>query len=262
MNEPYGRIAFNDEKRLINVPFLETLDVLDPTQSSEKLVAVDSNDARSRPFNLLRAQIIKKLGPTHGKLIGITSAAPGAGKSFVASNLAASLGMLSNRKTYLLDLDLRRASVAGIFGIRGNVGLTEFLMGDDVELKSIGRRIGTTNLAVFPSYPAMVNSAELMVGDRFESLIAVMRALPADAIVIVDLPPIFANDDAILVAGQLDGVVMIVEQGVTTKKQLQSALQFIEPTPLLGTVFNRFNGGVGDPYGYGGKYEGYYSIKT
>ena len=73
-----------------------------------------------------------------------------------------------------------------------------------------------------------------MVGDRFELLIAVMRALPADAIVIVDLPPIFANDDAILVAGQLDGVVMIVEQGVTTKKQLQSALQFIDPDAAFG----------------------------
>jgi hypothetical protein len=54
-------------------------------------------------------------------------------------------------------------------------------------------------------------------------------------------------------------VLLVVEQGVTTKKQLQGAMQLIHPTPLLGTVFNRFTGGNGDPYGYGGKYDGYYN---
>ena len=245
-----------------HLPSLESLDVVELAQLSPKLVAMDSNDKRSRPFNLLRAQIIKKLDQAGGRLIGITSAAPGAGKSFVASNLAVSLGMLSNRQTYLFDLDLRRASVAHIFGIEGNIGLTEYLSGENVELSSIGRRIGETNLSVFPSFPALVNSAELMVGERFEALISAAKGLPHDAIVIFDLPPIFANDDAILVSGQLDGILMVVEQGVTTKKQLQSALQFVEPTPVIGTVFNRCDGGMGDPYGYGGKYDGYYRSKN
>jgi protein-tyrosine kinase len=246
---------------LNHLPFLESLDVVETAHFSPKLVAMDSNDKRSRPFNLLRAQIIKKLDQAKGRLIGITSAAPGAGKSFVASNLAASLGMLPNRQTYLIDLDLRRASVAHVFGVEGNVGMTEYLLGENVALESIGRRVGSSNLAVFPSFPAPVNSAELMVGERFEALISAAKGLPQDAIVIFDLPPIFANDDAILVSGQLDGILMIVEQGVTTKKQLQSALQFVEPTPVFGTIFNRCDGGMGDPYGYGGKYDGYYRSK-
>ena len=245
-----------------HLPSLNVLDIVESDHFSPKLVAMDSNDKRSRPFNLLRAQVTKKLDQVGGRLIGITSAAPGAGKSFVASNLAASLGMLSNRQTYLIDLDLRRASVADVFGIEGNVGLTEYLLGEDVDLSSIGRRIGSTNLAVFPSFPALVNSAELMVGERFEALISAARGLPRDAVVIFDLPPMFANDDAILVSEKLDGILMVVEQGVTTKKQLQSALQFIEPTPVIGTVFNRCDGGLGDPYGYGGKYDGYYRSKT
>ena len=92
-----------------------------------------------------------------------------------------------------------------------------------------------------------------------DELVARARALGDDAVVIFDLPPVFANDDAILAAEKLDGVLLVVEQGVTTKKQLQGAMQLIHPTPLLGTVFNRFTGGNGDPYGYGGKYDGYYN---
>ena len=149
-----------------------------------------------------------------------------------------------------------------VFGIEGNVGLTEYLLGKDVDLSSIGRRIGSTNLAIFPSFPAQVNSAELMVGERFEALISAARVLPRDALVISDLPPMFANDDAILVSEKLDGILIALEQGVTTKKQLQSALQFIEPTPVIGTVFDRCDGGLGDPYGYGGKYDGYYRSKA
>lgn len=224
-----------------------------------KLVGFESKDARSRPFNLLRAQLIKKLAESGGRLIGITSPAPNAGKSFVASNLAASMSQLSNRRTVLVDLDLRRATIADIFGLEGPEGMTEYLLGDELTLSQIGRRIGTSNLVVYPTFPAQVNSAELMVGDRLLDLVARARALGDDAIVIVDLPPVFANDDAMLVAEHLDGILLVVEQGVTTKKQLQSAMQLLHPTPILGTIFNRFTGGSGDPYGYGGKYDGYYS---
>lgn len=224
-----------------------------------KLVGFESKDARSRPFNLLRAQLIKKLAESGGRLIGITSPAPNAGKSFVASNLAASMSQLPNRRSILIDLDLRRATIAGIFGIEGSEGITEYLLGNDLSLSNIGRHIGETGLVVYPTFPAAVSSAELMVSDRLVDLIGRTRALGEDAIVIFDLPPVFANDDAILVAEQLDGILLVVEQGVTTKKQLQSAMQLLHPTPILGTVFNRFTGGSGDPYGYGGKYDGYYS---
>lgn len=241
------------------LPGVGEVPAIDQPEIGPKLVGFESKDARSRPFNLLRAQLIKKLAESGGRLVGITSPAPHAGKSFVASNLAASLSQLSNRRTTLIDLDLRRATIADIFGIEGSQGVTEFLLGDEISLSQIGRRIGETNLVVYPTFPAPVNSAELMVGSQMLELVGRARALADDAIIIFDLPPVFANDDAILVAEQLDAILLVVEQGVTTKKQLESAVQLLHPTPILGTVFNRFTGGSGDPYGYGGKYDGYYS---
>jgi protein-tyrosine kinase len=223
------------------------------------LVAVDSNDARSRPFNLLRTQLAKRLVESGSRIVGITSAAPGAGKSFIASNLAMALAQLPNRPIYLLDLDLRRASIASIFGIESGIGLTDYLLGKEVSLNSIGRQVGDTRLSIFPSFPGPVNSAELLVQQPFSNLMAAARAVSADSIVIVDLPPAFANDDAVIVGQQLDGILMVVEQGVTTQKQLRGVLRLLQPTPCIGTVFNRFEGGLGDPYGYGGKYDRYYS---
>lgn len=238
-----------------NVPEAEN------TEPSAKLVGFNSKDPNSRSFNLLRAQLIKKLSENGSRLVGITSPAPNAGKSFVASNLAASLGQLPNKRTFLVDLDLRRATIADIFGLSVTEGMTEYLIDDAVELNRVGRHFRDSNLVVYPTLAGPINSAELMVSERLNDFFSMARELGEDTIVIVDLPPTFANDDAILAAEKLDGVLLVVEQGVTTKKQLQGALQLISPTPIFGTVFNRFTGGSGDPYGYGGKYGGYYSAE-
>ncbi|MXP44633.1 CpsD/CapB family tyrosine-protein kinase [Allopontixanthobacter sediminis] len=247
------------ESRISPLPGIGEVPEIAQPEISQKLVGFESKDARSRTFNLLRSQLIKKLAASSGRLIGVTSPAPNAGKSFVASNLAASMSQLSSKQTVLIDLDLRRSTVAEIFGLEGPEGLTDYLLGEEVPLSSIGRRIGTSNLIVYPTFPTPVNSAELMVSDRLLELIRRARALSDDAIVIFDLPPVFANDDAMLVAEHLDGILLVVEQGVTTKKQLESSMQLLHPTPMLGTVFNRFTGGIADPYGYGGKYDNYYS---
>ena len=232
---------------------------IETPELSAKLVAADATDSRSRPFNLLRSQLIKILAQDGSRLVGITSVAPGAGKSFVASNLAVSIGQLSNKRVYLVDLDLRRASIAEVFGIEAQHGLADYLSDEPVSLRDIGRQIADSNVVVYPAFPQHLSSAELLVGERFDALIESARALSQDSIVLFDLPPVFANDDTILVADKLDGMLMVVEQGVTTKKQVQSAIELLSPTPILGSVFNRSDGGFGDPYGYSGKYGKYYS---
>lgn len=253
---PSTNSAYNMDGTLKPLPGIDAVRSIETVECSPKLVTLDSTDVRSRLFNLLRAQLVKTLVQTGTSLVGITSAAPGAGKSFILSNLAVSLGQLSNKRVFLIDLDLRRASLAGIFGITGQAGMTEYLMGEDVSLEKIGRRIGSSNLVVFPSFPAPINSAALMVGDRFSQLMERARRLDENAIILFDLPPAFANDDTMLVAEALDGILVVVEQGVTTKKQLENTLRLIQPTPLLGTIFNRDSTGLGDSYE---KYDGYYS---
>ena len=248
----------------IRIPRPETLPVveLDPARlEASRIVGFASRDIRSRAFNLLRSQVTKRLDARGWKLIGLTSAAPAAGKSFTALNLAAALSRLSDRSVYLFDFDLRRGSLAGELGIAGETGLGAFLEGRIDDLRSIGYRVGPEGFAFFPCYASMERSAELFVGARFEALVAAMRALPDDAIVLCDLPPAFANDDTIVITQRLDAFLLIVEQGVTTRKQVSGLVDLLNPIPCLGSVLNRYDGGWSDPYGYGygDKYAKYYS---
>ncbi len=218
------------------------------------VVGFDGRDVRSRPFNLLRSQLVKRLDEREWKMIGVTSATPAAGKSFLALNLAAALSRLPGRPIYLFDFDLRRGSVADALGVAHSEGLDDYLVGKVDALDGIGFQVEDQDLALFPCAPGQLNSAEMLAGPRFDALIAGMRALPDNAIVICDLPPAFANDDTIMVTQQLDAYLMVVEQGVTTKKQVQNTMAILSPTPCIGTALNRYSGGMADSYGYGYEY--------
>ncbi|MEP3224693.1 MAG: CpsD/CapB family tyrosine-protein kinase [Parasphingorhabdus sp.] len=241
---------------------LEALVPAEETLEENQIVGFDGNDIRSRPFNLLRSQVIKTLESNSWKLFGLTSATPAAGKSFLSMNLAAALSRLSDKTIYLFDLDLRRGSLATALGIESKTGLGEFLSGKTDDLSSVGRRIGDSNLALFPCHRVKSNSAEMLASKRFEALMAAIKDLPDDVVVICDLPPAFANDDTIMIAQHLDAYMLVIEQGITTKKQMNNTVSLLKPTPCMGTVLNRYVGGLIDPYGYGygsGAYNKYYS---
>lgn len=214
-----------------------------------------NGDTRSRPFKLLRSQVLKAAGTQGQKLIGITSATPGVGKSFVAVNLAAALSRIANTEVYLVDLDLQRPSVARRFGVPAGPGVHDFLSGDVDSLAEVARRVNDEELVLLPGFPREIAAGELLSGERCDRLFDGLRALPEQAIVLVDMPPIFADDDAVIIAQRLDAFLLVAEDGRTTKKQIRDTIMIMEPTPMLGTVLNRYRNQIfSDDYGYGSGY--------
>jgi protein-tyrosine kinase len=258
---PNARADTSDMPDALQIPEVETLTPfeLDPAHlQAHRVVGFNRRDIQARPFSLLRSQVIKKMAANGWKIVGITSATPAVGKSFLSANLAAAMSRLPDRQIYLLDCDVRRGSLAELFGIRGEDGLAEFLEDPNISLDTIGRRLGSDSLSVYPAYPTVGLSAELFDTTRFRSLVAGLRALPDSAIILCDLPPAFANDDAMIISQQLDAYIMVVEQGQTTQAQLRDTMRLLSPAPCLGTVLNRYQGGFGDPYGYGYGYNDSY----
>jgi Mrp family chromosome partitioning ATPase len=99
--------------------------------AEHKIVGLNSGDSRSRPFNLMRTSLMNLLGGDEGpRLIGITSATPAAGKSYISANLALSLAKVSEGAVILVDLDLRRGSIANELGLSPTRGVRDFLSGD------------------------------------------------------------------------------------------------------------------------------------
>ncbi len=223
------------------------------------IVGFNSRDARSRPFNLLRTQILRKMREKHWRTVAITSGAPNAGKSFVTANLAAAIGQLADAKVLMFDLDLRRASLAERFGVAADRGMRDYLDGSAERLSEIGRHISPLNITLFPSQAASINSAELLVGDKLPALMKACRDLPEDYIALLDLPPVFANDDAMAVMQHVDCYLFVIEEGVTTKAQVNDAMALLDPAECIGTVLNRYQERAGDSFGYSGNYDRYYS---
>lgn len=224
----------------------------------------NSRDRRSRPFFLLRSQIIKIMQANGWRILGITSATPQVGKSFIAANLAASLSRVPTMHTLLFDLDLRRGSIGEMFEIATGIGIQTFLTGEVNSLTEAAYDVAGARMTIFPSFPTEHSSAELLAGARMKSLVEAMKQLPENTICICDLPPAFANDDAATVVREIDAYLFVVEEGRTTERQIRDAMNILSPAPCIGTVLNRYAGGIGsDDYGFGygsqRGYDAYYS---
>ena len=235
-----------------------------PAESvSETIVGFRGRDERSRSFNLLRTQIIR-LVASGAKVIGITSATPQVGKTFIACNLAASLSRLPDMQTILYDLDLRRGSVAERFEIPVEIGMAELLSGTADNLPELSWGIEGQRLTIYPTAARRVRSSELLASARFAELVSAMREMRGPVVHICDLPPVFANDDSMIVNEHIDGYIMVVEDGVTTAKQVRDSLRLLGPEKCFGTVLNRYvkgfaGGDYGFGYGKGKAYADYYN---
>lgn len=236
------------------------LEISAETLDEQLIVGFDSKDGRSRPFNLLRSQIARYIDEAGAKMIGMTSATPAAGKTFVSCNLAAAMSQIEKRSIILCDLDLRRGSILDRFRANVPTDLGMYLRGEEEDWTKAIYRINDTGLFILPSVASLAGSSELLSGSKFANLIAGLRALPDEFTIVCDLPPVFANDDAMLCTRELDGYLMVVEHGRTTAMQVKESIALLEPSECLGTILNRYQGGFADDYGYG--YGDSYGLKS
>jgi protein-tyrosine kinase len=233
---------------------LDAMQVVTPNRlalEQHAIVGFARHDKRGRCFNMVRTQLVKIIEAGNLKLIGITSATPDAGKSFIALNIAAAIARVSDDPVFLVDLDLRRGTIAAELGVEPEIGLGDYLTGDVTDLQSIGWQVDGTNLHILPTNIVDSETARLLSGANFNKLIRNLRQGTGNSLVIIDLPPAFASDDAMITMQQLDAFLMVIDSGRTNKKQLVNSLSMFEPTPCIGTILNRYRGGIIDATGYG-----------
>ena len=253
----------SDEMNMRNRPVLRHGRRISPSEETlraHNIVAFDTHDDQSRAFNLLRTQVLRDIDQTKPYLLGITSPTPAAGKSFVSINLAAALSRLAQQTVVLCDFDLRRGSVFKVLGADANPGIRNYLMGETSDLSDVIYRVDDGNLYVIPCEAQARGSSELLTSETFGQLIGQLRTLPGGVIVLCDLPPVFASDDALLAAKHLDAFLMVVEYGRNTATQVKEAMRLLHPLDCAGTILNSYRGGLLDAYGYG--YGDAYGLKN
>lgn len=234
-----------------------------PDEQPGTLLALsDSRDLAVEALRSLRNSLSFLMLESNNNVVMLTGPAPNVGKSFIAGNLGALLST-SGKRVVVVDADLRLGHLNRFVALDPSPGLTEFVAGD-ATLEQIIRPAGADNLWLVSNGTRPPNPSELLMHERFTSLI---KHLSENFdYVIVDTPPALLVADAAVV-GQLAGCTLMV------LKSAQHPLREIEETyrrlanagvNVRGVVFNQVGrhigsygyGGYGYSYGYG--YGGYY----
>lgn len=213
--------------------------VLDPAHlAKQRVVTQDKMNPTHAVFDVLRTRIFRACQERGWRRVGLSSATAACGKSLIACNLALSFARQRDLRTVLVDMDLRRPTVAGMLGLKPATRLQDFLEGS---LPTTGHflRLGQ-NLALGLNATRVAASGELMQSVRARvSLDAMIETLKAD-IVIFDLPPILASDDAIAFLDALDCVIIVASASLTTADHLRECERQIEGNAAyLGVVLNK-----------------------
>lgn len=184
----------------------------------ERAVAFDGRGDTAEAFRGLRANLQYLSVQRPLRTILVTSASPEQGKTTVVANLAVTIAR-SGASVAVVDADLRRPRLETAFGVEGfGPGLTTVLVGGaelpsvvrDVELPQDARReVG--RLTIVPSGPLPPNPAELLTSAQMTAVLD--RVAASYEYVIVDSPPVLLVADALELARQVDGVVLVVRHG-------------------------------------------------
>ena len=219
----------------------------------------NSRNASSRSFNLIRSKLVSMQRERGWRLLGVVSATPNVGKSFVSANLAAALSRDPRFQTYLIDLDLRRGTIKDIFAIQTDKSIVEYLEGEDSSDRLRGFIPQGQELIIIPSIAGEVHSAELLAGERATALFRAMRNSDERNFFICDLPPVFANDDAAIIMESLDGYVVVAQDGKTTQREIAATVDMLGHERLVGVILNKYRGGlVSEGYGIEERYASEY----
>ena len=231
------------------------------TAEARGIYGFDSLDARSRPFNMIRAKLHELRAQRGWRLFGVVSATPKVGKSFISGNVAASLSRDPRFETTVIDLDLRRATLTSVFGIEPKVSIRSYLQQEPGADGPSAYALEGERLMILPTTAGPVRSAELLAGTRAQALLRAMRNAGDNSLFVVDLPPVFANDDAITTMARLDAYVVVVEEGRTTTREVKDVVNLLGMQRLAGVILNKYRGGlVSEGYGVDNYYAaGYYS---
>lgn len=211
---------------------------LDPEQlRRERIIAANTSDKRAENYRQLRTQILRKLRENNWRTLAITSPNSRAGKSLTALNLAISLSLEVNQTVMLVDLDLRRSSLFQKLGVQAEYGLIDVLEGR-VELNQALINPGFERLVLLPNRAGDYRS-EVLSSPQMGKLLSEIVNRYQDRFIIFDLPALLDDDDALVFAPYADAVLLVVEDGVSKRGEIERCKQLLEGTQMLGTVLNK-----------------------
>jgi succinoglycan biosynthesis transport protein ExoP len=218
------------------------------------------DDARSpvaEAYRHLRTSLLLSSAGQPPRTVLVTSSQPSEGKTTTAVNIATMLAQ-TGAEVLVLDCDLRRPRVHAHFGMANSRGVTNYLSGDSNLSNLVQSSDRLPNLKVITSGPVPPNAAELLGSDEMRKLLYVLSEKFTH--IVIDSPPAISFTDASILSTMVDGVMLVVHGGRSSRAVVRRAKQQLQDVGahIFGIVLNNVKL-EGMDYYYSGYYSGYYS---
>ncbi len=226
---PELSISFTETRSLPLTP-----DIID----KNRLVAVAEDGAMADAYRILRTRVLQRMRANGWRSLAITSMTEHNGKTLTAVNLAISMAKEVNHTVLLVDLDLRRPSIARCFSNEPTPGLSDYLL-RGMGISEVLFTPGIDRLVVLPGNEPLANSSEMLSSPAMTSLIQELKARYESRYIVFDMPTLMATDDVLTFLPQTDAVLLVVEEGKTLRQEIARAPDLLQGANLIGTVLNK-----------------------
>lgn len=222
-----------------------------PAHLEDNRVVAHQAGPLSGPFEIMRTKLLLQMRANSWRRVAITSPTSDCGKTTISTNLAFCLARQSDLRIMLVDLDLRRPSVASTLGVTRDLQLSRALAGTD-PIEAHMMRIGA-NFAFAVNKSPTGNPAELLQGVQAAEVLDRIEALFAPDIILFDMAPMLVADDTIGFLDQVDCALLVAAAERSTLEEIgKCEADLAARTNALGVVLNKCRyRDKAESYGYG-----------
>jgi len=210
---------------------------LTPMSAGRMLSHVD-DPALADYYSMLRTQVLHQTRDKGHNIIMVTSVGKGEGKTLTAINLAISMAKESVQTALLVDTNLRDPKVAEYMGLKNDRGLSDHML-DDVPVHTLLINPGMKKLVVLPAGRPISGATEILGSPKMRNLVKEMKAKYPERYVIFDCPHLLDMPDALVFSSFVDQVLLVVEAGKTTRRDIRRTMELLQGKSLLGIVMNK-----------------------
>ncbi len=234
---------------------LDEIEISSKALSSRRIVTHDSSDQRSRPYDILRTQVLQSMARNGWRILGITSPSPGCGKTLTAINLALSIARQPEQSVIVVDMDLQRPQLANYLGLTPEADGVLALLSEHATLPEVTLpiRTGGLRITVLPT-ASTAHSSELMSSRTAQKLLQSLRQ--NFQTIIIDLPPMLSSDDVLAVLPHLDCILLVAAVGLSTASEVQECARHLHAAELIRLVVNKATDETFNSYHYSSRRPG------
>ncbi|EOK3810560.1 polysaccharide biosynthesis tyrosine autokinase [Escherichia coli] len=225
-------------------------------KESDILLAVENPaDLAVEAIRGLRTSLHFAMMEAKNNILMISGASPNAGKTFISTNLAATIA-LTGKKVLFIDADLRKGHVHKMFGGNNEHGLSDILSGQATLNNSL-KHVKEGGFDYIGRGAVPLNPAELLMHPRFETLLK--KVSNEYDLVIIDTPPILAVTDAAIIGRYAGTTLLVARFEINTPKELMVSVKRFEQSGITikGCILNGIVKKASSYYGYGYSHYGY-----